>query len=222
MAWIPEIAENLGIEEAIFTPFTAAQSVLNFNLIQNGIIDTDGMGFLQKKRELNWVHWEFLHSSTLVIFLGITKGFIQSLHKVSNCKMVYFNSPHVLELLHSVHSQQRRQGSYGKKTTLAYVGWTMAFGSTTHFNKEHFEEIAMGMELTERPFLWVEFCNRRSQQWVAIYLLALCGRPFLEHEVHITEIWRVGIGFKRNGLVVSRWEIKKKVENMNSFCCRFL
>ena len=46
MAWIPEIAENLGIEEAIFTPFTAAQSVLNFNLIQNGIIDTDGMGFL--------------------------------------------------------------------------------------------------------------------------------------------------------------------------------
>ncbi|RYR32998.1 hypothetical protein Ahy_A10g047525 isoform C [Arachis hypogaea] len=36
-------------------------------------------------------------------------------------------------------------------TSVIYV----AFGSLTHFDKKQFTEVALGLELTNRPFLWV-------------------------------------------------------------------
>lgn len=55
MAWILEITEKLGIRGAIFSPFTAAHSVLNISinkLIEDGIIDAEGQFFCSSLRLL--------------------------------------------------------------------------------------------------------------------------------------------------------------------------
>ena len=63
-----------------------------------------------------------------------------------------------------------RQGI--KRKNRKIVSWVSQQKVQKHLNWDFYEP------------LWVKFCNRRSQKWIAIYLLALCGRPFLEHEVH--------------------------------------
>lgn len=288
MAWILEIAENLGIKGAIFTPFTAAHSVLNISikdLIQNGIINTEGIPLEEKRIELGSLGIpSFFHTNDLpwrcIPNKESQKILFNHLIRVQRgcqyAKWCILIVPHVLEP--QVVSLNRKLLTLGPliateagqlwKEDASCLHWLdhqpvgsvvyMAFGSTTKFNKEQFEEIAMGIELTERPFLWVvrqgtehqlpkDFKGKNgkivswvSQQkvlnhpsigifmshcgWNSVIEGVSSGLPFIclpyvgDHFLnmkYITEVWRVGIGFESssgvNG-VVSRWEVKKKVE----------
>ncbi|CAK9181963.1 unnamed protein product [Ilex paraguariensis] len=78
----------------------------------------------------------------------------------------------------------------------------VAFGSFTIFDKKQFRELALGLELTNMPFLWVV-------------------RPDLTSETNDDDVYpkgyieRVGLGFNRddNG-IICREEIKNRVEQL--------
>ena len=136
----------------------------------------------------------------------------------------------------------------------------VAFGSTTKLKFKQFDELALGLDLINRPFLWVvrpntygsigslcpnEFSGKNGkivkwapQQQVLSHPAIACfishcgwnstmegvcnGVPFLCWpyfadqflDMHyICNEWKVGLGFEKDEEgVVSRWEIKKKVE----------
>ncbi|MED6209031.1 hypothetical protein PIB30_050722 [Stylosanthes scabra] len=141
----------------------------------------------------------------------------------------------------------------------------VAFGSITIFHPNQFKELALGLELTNRPFLWVvredsnngngntnhkypdEFQGTRGkivkwapQQVVLKHPAIACfishcgwnstmegvsnGVPFLcwpyfadqlLDKTYICEVWKVGLGFDKDEKgIISRWEIKKKVEEL--------
>ncbi|MED6209032.1 hypothetical protein PIB30_050722 [Stylosanthes scabra] len=137
----------------------------------------------------------------------------------------------------------------------------VAFGSITMFDPNQFKELALGLQLTNRPFLWVvrddysnnnlypdEFqCTNKGkivkwapQQMVLKHPAIACfishggwnstmdgvsnGVPFLcwpyfaDQEIdkaYICEVWKVGLGFDKDEKgIISRWEIKKKVEEL--------
>ncbi|WVZ13759.1 hypothetical protein V8G54_011325 [Vigna mungo] len=136
----------------------------------------------------------------------------------------------------------------------------VAFGSITCFDQNQFNELALGLDLTNRPFLWVvrednkmaypnEFQGNKGKivQWapqqkvlnhsaIASFVShcgwnstmeGLCnGVPFLcwpyfadqiYNKAYICDELKVGMGLDldENG-VVSRWEIKKKMEQLLS------
>ncbi|KOM56599.1 hypothetical protein LR48_Vigan10g249100 [Vigna angularis] len=135
-----------------------------------------------------------------------------------------------------------------------------AFGSITCFDQNQFNELALGLDLTNRPFLWVvrednkmaypnEFQGNKGKivQWapqqkvlnhsaIASFVShcgwnstmeGLCnGVPFLcwpyfadqiYNKAYICDELKVGMGLDldENG-VVSRWEIKKKLDQLLS------
>jgi len=136
----------------------------------------------------------------------------------------------------------------------------VAFGSFTLFHQNQFNELALGLDLTNRPFLWVirednkmaypnefqglkgKIVNWAPQQKVLSHPAIACflthcgwnstmeglcnGVPFLcwpyfadqiYNKVYICDELNVGLGLDcdENG-VVSRWEIKKKLEQVSS------
>jgi len=142
------------------------------------------------------------------------------------------------------------------RSSVIYV----AFGSHTCFDQNQFNELALGLDLTDRPFLWVvrqdnnmaypnEFQRNKGKivQWapqqkvlnhsaIASFfshcgwnstMEGLCnGVPFLcwpyfadqlYNKVYICDELKVGMGLDldENG-VVSRWEIKKKLDQLLS------
>ncbi|KHN48820.1 UDP-glycosyltransferase 83A1 [Glycine soja] len=136
----------------------------------------------------------------------------------------------------------------------------VAFGSFTHFDQNQFNELALGLDLTSRPFLWVvrednkleypnEFLGNRGKivgwtpqlkvlnhpaiacfvshcGWNSIMEGLSNGVPFLcwpyftdqfYNKTYICDELKVGLGLNsdENGLV-SRWEIKKKLDQLLS------
>ncbi|KAG7016100.1 UDP-glycosyltransferase 83A1, partial [Cucurbita argyrosperma subsp. argyrosperma] len=286
MGWVLEIAASLGVKGAIFTPFTAAHSVLNLSLnelIESGIITPEGTPVEEKTIELESLGTpSMIHTSDLpwrcVPLKNSQKILFDHLVRVQRgchyAKWYILILPHVLEpqvvslnpKLLTIGPLIATEAGQLWKEDDSCIRWLdqqpagsvvyMAFGSSTDFNQEQFEEIAMGMELTERPFMWVvrqgtehqlpagfkggkgKIVSWVSQQkvlnhpsvgifmshcgWNSVIEGVSSGLPFLcwpyvgDHFLnmkYVTEIWKVGIGFERevNG-VVSRWEIKKKVE----------
>nr|KYP41620.1 Cytokinin-O-glucosyltransferase 2 [Cajanus cajan] len=136
----------------------------------------------------------------------------------------------------------------------------VAFGSITLFNQNQFDELALGLDLTNRPFLWIvrhdnkltypsEFQGHEGklaewapQQKVLNHPAIACfvthcgwnstmeglsnGVPLLcwpyiadqiYNKIHICDELKLGVGLNsdENGLV-SRWEIKKKLDQLLS------
>ncbi|GMI73118.1 hypothetical protein like AT3G02100 [Hibiscus trionum] len=143
----------------------------------------------------------------------------------------------------------------------------VAFGSFTVFDPTQFQELALGLELSNRPFLWVvrpdmtegtqceelypkgfktrvknrgKMVGWAPQRAVLAHPSIACfishcgwnstveglsnGVPFLcwpyfadqfINETYICEIWKIGLGFKRDERkIISREEIKSKVEQL--------
>ncbi|WOH13365.1 hypothetical protein DCAR_0832875 [Daucus carota subsp. sativus] len=138
-----------------------------------------------------------------------------------------------------------------------------AFGSFTIFDQTQFQELALGLQLTNKPFLWVlrpgmtneeafrkEFEGRigfrgkivswAPQEKVLSHPSIACfmshcgwnstteglsnGVPFLcwpyivdqfLNETYICDVWKVGLGFERDGAgIITKEEIKNKVEQL--------
>ncbi|XP_022133480.1 UDP-glycosyltransferase 83A1-like [Momordica charantia] len=286
MAWILEITEKLGIRGAIFSPFTAAHSVLNISinkLIEDGIIDAEGVPMqgariqlkpgmpYMRTRDLPWMCVP-IKKSQRILFEHLVR--IQRGYELS--KWCLFNSAYELEpesvsfhpkILPVGPLMASEAGQFWKEDA-SCLEWLdqqppssviyLAFGSFTDFSGAQFEELAMGLELTGRPFLWVVrpgteqklpagFRGRKAkiigwapQQkvlrhpsvgcflshcgWNSILEGVSNGLPFLcwpyvgdQHfnMSYVDDIWKVGLGFDRDEKgTVSRWEIKKKVEQL--------
>ncbi|CAA2968298.1 UDP-glycosyltransferase 83A1-like [Olea europaea subsp. europaea] len=155
MGWALEVAEKMGIKYVAFWPPAATQLALLFkipNFIDDRIIDSDAkIIFKLMVRILKPVKSAYrlicnsskwLESGTFASFtdfipigpllasnpLGKSAGNFWKEH--SGCLAWLDQQPH---------------------NSVIYV----AFGSLTIFDQNQFEELAIGLELTNRPFLWV-------------------------------------------------------------------
>lgn len=183
MAWVLEIAENLGIPGAIFSSFTAAHSVLNISvnkMIQDGIIDGEGVPVKEQRIQLkpgmpymNTKHLPWMcvpiKKSQRILFEHLLR--IQRGYELSKWCLFYTAfelesesvsfHPKILSVGPLMASEA---GQFWKEDTTC-LQWLekhpkssviySAFGSFTDFSRTQFEELAMGFELTGRPVLWV-------------------------------------------------------------------
>ncbi|KAG6578550.1 UDP-glycosyltransferase 83A1, partial [Cucurbita argyrosperma subsp. sororia] len=167
------------------SPSSAAHSVLNLSLnelIESGIITPEGIPVEEKTIELESPGTpSMIHTSDLpwrcVPFKNSQKILFDHLVRVQRgCHYAIWYIlilPHVLEpqvvslnpKLLTIGPLIATEAGQLWKEDDSCIRWLdqqpagsvvyMAFGSSTDFNQEQSEEIAMGMELTERPFMWV-------------------------------------------------------------------
>ncbi|XVF16718.1 hypothetical protein REPUB_Repub10bG0056300 [Reevesia pubescens] len=115
----------------------------------------------------------------------------------------------------------------------------VAFGSFTIFDQIQFQELAFGLELTKRPFLWVvrpdtiprenrmliqkdsrkDHCGWNSTiEGISNGVPFLCWPYFVDqflNETYIYDIWKVGLKFERDERgIITKEEIKTKVEKL--------
>ncbi|XP_028765363.1 UDP-glycosyltransferase 83A1-like [Neltuma alba] len=190
MAWALEVAHKFGINAAVICTASAALLALKLHapkLIQDGLIDSDGIPIVKGEFELsldipkmNTAHipWCCIGDSTSqkIIF-----SYILRIVRASNltdwwlCNSIYELEPGAFSLYpkilpigplmkshESLSTQSLGQFWEEDKSCLKWLDQQppcsviyVAFGSFTEFNTSQFQELALGLELTQRPFLWV-------------------------------------------------------------------
>ncbi|RDX61740.1 UDP-glycosyltransferase 83A1, partial [Mucuna pruriens] len=121
----------------------------------------------------------------------------------------------------------------------------VAFGSITLFDQNQFNELALALDLTNRPFLWVvrpnnkmrypyqfQGCKGKIIEWapqqkvlnhpsIACFVSHCGWNSILEDQIYdktyICDVLNVGVGLNsdENGLV-SRWEIQKQLNQLHN------
>ncbi|KAK1371409.1 UDP-Glycosyltransferase superfamily protein [Heracleum sosnowskyi] len=91
----------------------------------------------------------------------------------------------------------------------------VAFGSFTAFNQTQFQELALGLELTNKPFLWVArpgitFKETAEGDYPQGYKERI--DQYL-NESFICDVWKIGLRFEKDESgIIRQGEIKKKVQ----------
>ncbi|XP_028769697.1 UDP-glycosyltransferase 83A1-like [Neltuma alba] len=139
MAWALEVAHKFGINAAVICTASAALLALKLHapkLIQDGLIDSDDWWLCNSIYELEPGAFS-LYPKILPI------GPLMKSHE-------------------SLSTQSLGQFWEEDKSCLKWLDQQppcsviyVAFGSFTEFNTSQFQELALGLELTQRPFLWV-------------------------------------------------------------------
>ncbi|CAK9162986.1 unnamed protein product [Ilex paraguariensis] len=184
MGWALEVADKMGIKRAIFWTAAAAQLALVLSipkLIDDGIINNDGILMKNKMIQLSPSMPVMNTKSLLWACIGdltIQKIVFELVSR--NCKTLeaanwmICNSTHNLEpatfaLFPKISPigpllSSKRLGHFWSEdsTCLEWLNQQppqsviyVAFGSYTVFDETQFRELALGIELTNRPFLWV-------------------------------------------------------------------
>ncbi|KAK9116495.1 hypothetical protein Sjap_015442 [Stephania japonica] len=184
MGWAFKVAAKMGIPRAAFWPGSGAlmASVLNVNkLMADQIIDANGVPYINQVIQLSPT-MPLLNTDDLVWMCMGDPSVQQSIFDLilknnSTMELIdYFmcNSsyeleqpvfelfPHVRPIGPILSSSSRGNFWAEDSTCLSWLDQQMdqsvvyvAFGSFTVFNKQHFEELALGLELSGKPFLWV-------------------------------------------------------------------
>ncbi|KAK9052478.1 hypothetical protein SSX86_029107 [Deinandra increscens subsp. villosa] len=158
MGWAIKVAKKMGISGAAFWPASVATlaSILSFQkLIDDGFINNKGVPLKDqaiqlsktmppiKPQNLGWAG--FLDVATIEAFFQ------------NPVSATVANRP-------SARKQREQSGHFWQEdpTCLTWLDQQqpcsvvyIAFGSFTIFNKTQFEELALGLELSNKPFLWV-------------------------------------------------------------------
>ncbi|KAK6117423.1 hypothetical protein DH2020_048832 [Rehmannia glutinosa] len=89
---------------------------------------------------------------------------------------------------------------------------SVAFGSFTVFDAIQFQELALALELTNRPFLWV-VRQDITQDIDEAYPVGFKDRFF--NQSYIVDKWEVGLGLEKDESgIIRQQEIKNKVEQL--------
>ncbi|CAN4081649.1 unnamed protein product [Withania somnifera] len=146
--WALELATKLGIKKAAFITAAAANLVLGFNiprLINDGIIDSDARAF--KLAQMIVPIGPLLSRNSLESSTFPLETYSDVSSKESS------TSP-----ARSLRSEDSTCLNWLDQQPLCSVVY-ISFGSFTVFNESQFQELALGIELSNKPFLWVVRTN---------------------------------------------------------------
>ncbi|RDX86464.1 UDP-glycosyltransferase 83A1, partial [Mucuna pruriens] len=184
IGWALDIAERKGIRRAAFCPASAAQLVLGLSipkLIDNGIIDKDGIPMKKQVIQLSPTMPSVSTENLVWVCVGnkttqkhIFQLMEENINSMQKTEWLLCHSSHELEpaafslapeiipigpLLSS-----NQLGNFWSQD-LTCLKWLdqqkpcsviyVAFGSFTTFSPTQFQELCWGLELSNRPFLWV-------------------------------------------------------------------
>ncbi|MED6218428.1 hypothetical protein PIB30_026653 [Stylosanthes scabra] len=188
MVWAFEIARKIGIKDVLFCPASASLIALQRSipkLIEDGIIDSNGLPITQKTFQLSpsfpamdsdsiwWTKTVDSASRKDTFDAAVHCMQIQESTELWLCNSTpeiepgaFSYLPKLLPigpLLRDV-TEEKSLGQFWEEDH-SCLSWLdqqphasviyVAFGSTTLFDKNQFTELALGLELTNRPFLWV-------------------------------------------------------------------
>ncbi|KAI3835076.1 hypothetical protein MKX03_016762 [Papaver bracteatum] len=288
MGWVVPVAKKMGILVALFWPAAVALILHIPKLIESGILDSDGVPIEKQILRLSPTMIPMTTDHLVWSCIGDKDSqrsmfrYINSNNEASkDADWWLCNSFHELEPpayplnpnLLSVGPLLARNQLTGNFWTedITCLNWLdrqpaksvvyVAFGSFTVFDKQQFHEVALGLENTGQPFLWVvrpdltegstndhphEFQERVAskgrmvgwapQQKVLDHPSIACfvthcgwnsaiegitvGVPFIcwpyfadqfLNQSYICDVWQVGMRLNKNDGIVSKGEIKDKV-----------
>ncbi|KAE8659485.1 UDP-glycosyltransferase 83A1 [Hibiscus syriacus] len=183
LGWALEIAEKHGIKRAAFCPAAAALLVLGFSipkLIDDGVIDQDGTPVKSEMIKLspdmppvNTKNFVWVCIGNINAQRNIFKLMIRNNESIKLTDWLLCNSSYELEPaafamapnIKPIGPLLAPQNSKPDDSDSSYLKWLnqqalqsviyVAFGSFTIFDTAQFQELALGLELTGRPFIWV-------------------------------------------------------------------
>nr|GMC91546.1 UDP-glycosyltransferase 83A1-like [Ipomoea batatas] len=148
LGWALDLGKKLGLQPVAFWPAAAACLTMMFNvpkLVDDGIVGKNGE--ILKKQSIKLLPLMPAMNTTDLIWNGFSDPGLQRLvfdlvfknnESVKAAEWIICNSSQVMESEQPLNS-------------VIYV----AFGSHTIFDMAEFQELALGLDLTNRPFLWV-------------------------------------------------------------------
>nr|GME11391.1 UDP-glycosyltransferase 83A1-like [Ipomoea batatas] len=148
LGWALDLAKKLGLQRVAFWPASATSLTMMFNvpkLIDDGIVGKNGE--ILKKQTIKLLpHMPAMNTTDLMWNCFSDPGLqriifdlaFKNNESVKSAEWLLCNSSQVMESEQPLNS-------------VIYV----AFGSHTIFDMAEFQELALGLELTNRPFLWV-------------------------------------------------------------------
>ncbi|KAL2329885.1 hypothetical protein Fmac_017466 [Flemingia macrophylla] len=175
MAWALEIAHNLGLKGVVFCPSSAAIFVLQDNipkLVQDGILDKHGFPITKGKFQLSPAMPIMEEASFPWYSMGDTTVELEP-GALNLCPKILPVGPVLME---SGGDELKSVGRLWEED-LSCLNWLdqkppcsviyVAFGSFTVFDLNQLKELALGLDLTNRPFLWVVRENASSSTKIA-------------------------------------------------------
>ncbi|XP_047312874.1 UDP-glycosyltransferase 83A1-like [Impatiens glandulifera] len=184
-AWSMEVGKKMGIKTAVFVAYsvTTVLQISNIqNLIDDGTIDEEGFPLKKEAIEfspllppLNIKDLLWMTLGTVELKKKVFQMFKINMEKEKLSQWTIVNTTQSLEaasLSLVPHARPigplisgNRQSSNLWQEDLECLKWLdqqstnsviyAAFGSTTYFSHDQFLNLATGLELTNRPFLWV-------------------------------------------------------------------
>ncbi|KZV25014.1 hypothetical protein F511_01984 [Dorcoceras hygrometricum] len=182
---VKEVAKKMGIGSVAFLPAAAASLVLGFNIpsmIEDGIIDGEGtprrhetIQFAPAMPNMVSSHFTWANTGSLSLQKALFNVMTENNEAIKSADWIICNSVHELEpgafsLAPQVipigplleHGNSAGHFLKHDSTCLEWLDHQplhsviyAAFGSTTIFSTSQFQELALGLEITGRPFLWV-------------------------------------------------------------------
>ncbi|XP_061366528.1 UDP-glycosyltransferase 83A1-like [Gastrolobium bilobum] len=205
MGWALNVGNKLGIKGALFWPASAAMFACQCNiptLIDNGIIDSDGIPITKKTFRLSptmpLMDTETLLWSKVADSVNLKKIINYFTHCVGTtnltewwlCNTTYELEPGALSfvpkllpvgpLLRSYDNKSVNGRSIGQfwEEDLSCMDWLdqqphhsvlyVAFGSFSLLDQNQFKELALGLDITNIPFLWVVRQDSNSTNKMAL------------------------------------------------------
>ncbi|KAH6774581.1 hypothetical protein C2S52_002437 [Perilla frutescens var. hirtella] len=180
-----QAAEKLCIKRAVFMPASVAMLALTINagkLVDDGIIDSNGTPFKEQQIQLsptmpdmNTMHFAWTCFPDVATRKVLFESILENNRSAEAAEWLICNSSHELEPgalsfipnclpIGPLLSSSRLVANFWPEdsTCLSWLDQQqtnsviyVAFGSFTIFDTVQFQELALGLELTSRPFLWV-------------------------------------------------------------------
>ncbi|WZY96583.1 hypothetical protein YC2023_068912 [Brassica napus] len=217
LGWAMEVAAKFGIRRAAFCPAAAASMVLGFSiqkLVDDGLIDYDGTPNVNKTIQLS-----------------------PGMPEMETDKLVWAaafeQSPKILPIgpiglaHHSLEEGSMSLGSFLPEDRDC-LDWLdrqipgsviyIAFGSYGVMGKVQLEELAIGIELTKRPVLWVTSGGDQPPMRVGsgqVIVVKWAPQHQFINKTYICNVWKIGLGFEQDERrIISRLEVKRKIDEI--------